>query len=44
MIAAMILFAVMWVGILFAAYRLFRWLIALDRQVRDGEAPIEPGL
>lgn len=41
---AIVLFAAMWLVIGFGSFRLFRWLIQLDRQSRDGDAPIERGL
>ena len=44
MTGAIVLFAALWLMIGFGAFRLFRWLIELDRQSRDGEAPIERGL
>jgi hypothetical protein len=44
MLGAVILFAVMWVVIVYAGYRLYRWLFRLDRSVRDGKAPFDLGL
>ncbi len=44
MVAAIVVFVLMWAGILFSAYHLFTWLFRLDREVREGTAPIEPGL
>lgn len=44
MLAAVIVFAVMWVGILYGGYRLYSWLFRLDRARRDGQAPFDTGL
>jgi hypothetical protein len=44
MLGAVILFAVMWVVIAYAGYRLYRWLFRLDRSARDGQAPFDLGL
>lgn len=42
--AAAIVFAMMWTGILYSGYRLYRWLYRLDRETREGTAPIDTGL
>ncbi|NVB39258.1 hypothetical protein G6O69_15550 [Pseudenhygromyxa sp. WMMC2535] len=42
--AAAIVFALMWTLILYSGFRLYRWLFRLDRQAREGEAPIRTGL
>lgn len=44
MTGAIIVFALMWTVILYAGYRLYRWLFRLDREVREDRAPIKPGL
>ena len=44
MLGAILLFAVMWVVILYSGYRLYRWLFRLDRAVRQDEAPFDTGL
>ncbi len=44
MLGAVILFAAMWVVILYSGYRLYRWLFRLDRADRQGEAPFDTGL
>ena len=44
MIAAIVVFAVMWAVILFAGYNLYTWLYRLDRENREGVTPHEHGL
>jgi len=44
MLGATVLFAVMWIVILYSGYRLYRWLYRLDRANRDGQAPFDTGL
>jgi hypothetical protein len=44
MFAAVIVFAVMWIGILYSGYRLYSWLFRLDRARRSGEAGFDGGL
>lgn len=44
MTAAVLLFAAMWVVILYSGYRLFTWLYRHDREVRAGEASHDHGL
>jgi len=44
MIAAVLLFAVMWAVILYSGYRLYTWLFRLDREAREGELPHDHGL
>ena len=44
MTAAIFVFTIMWVGILYAGYRLYTWLFRLDRQKREGEPPFDTGL
>jgi hypothetical protein len=44
MLGATILFAAMWVVILFSGYRLYRWLYRFDRASRHGHAPFDSGL
>jgi hypothetical protein len=44
MLGATIVFAVMWVVILYSGFRLYRWLYRLDRANRDGQAPFDTGL
>lgn len=44
MLAATVVFAVMWAVILFSGFRLYRWLYRFDRADRQGEAPFDPGL
>ncbi|WP_181234589.1 hypothetical protein [Enhygromyxa salina] len=39
-----IVFALMWAGIIYMAYRLYPWLYRLDRKNREGEAPYDHGL
>lgn len=42
--SAIILFAAMWALILYSAYRLFRWLLRHDREVREGRSTHDHGL
>lgn len=44
MLGASILFAALWVVILFSVFRLYRWLIQLDRANRQGQPPFDSGL
>ena len=44
MLGATIVFAVLWVVIVFSAVRLYRWLYRLDRANRHGQAPFDSGL
>lgn len=44
MIKATVVFALMWVVILYAGYRLYRWLYRFDRANRDGQSPFDTGL
>ncbi len=44
MLGAVVLFAVMWMVILYAGYRLYRWLFRLDGANRQGNAPFDIGL
>lgn len=44
-VGATILFALMWLGILTCGFLLYRWLIRVDRDQRDGrKIPFERGL
>jgi hypothetical protein len=44
MLGATILFAALWVVIVFSGVRLYRWLYRLDRADRHGHAPFDRGL
>jgi hypothetical protein len=44
MLGATVLFAALWVVIVFSGYRLYRWLYRLDRATRQGQAPFDSGL
>lgn len=44
MLAAVVVFTVMWAVILFSGFRLYRWLFRVDRADRQGEAPFDRGL
>lgn len=44
MLGATILFAALWVVILFSGYRLYRWLYRFDRADRQGQSPFDSGL
>lgn len=44
MLKATIVFAVMWVVIVFSGVRLYRWLYRLDRANRHGQSPFDSGL
>ena len=44
-VGAAILFASMWIGILTCSFFLYRWLIRVDRDQRDGrKVPFDRGL
>ena len=44
MTAAIVIFALMWIGIIACAWRLYTWLFRVDRLDRDGKAPFDRGL
>ena len=44
MIAAILVFAVLWMVILYSGFRLYTWLFRLDREARDGKLPHQHGL
>ena len=42
--AAIVVFALMWLGIGYGGFRLVRWLLRFDRELREGTVPYDPGL
>ena len=44
MTQAILVFTIMWVGILYSGFRLYTWLFRVDKQKREGEAPFDIGL